>query len=40
MNDELMKANDSQLTAEELEKKDLSVAGDKAVSEEVKASAG
>ena len=32
MNDELMKANDSQLTAEELEKKD--------VSEEVKASAG
>lgn len=40
MNDELMNTNDKQLSGEELEKKKLSVTGDKAVSEDVKASAG
>ena len=39
MNDELMNTNDKQLSGEELKKKDLSVTGDKAVSEDVKASA-
>ena len=40
MNDELMNTNDNQLSGEELENKDLSVTGDKTVSEDVKASAG